>query len=82
MYMAKKFGPPGLKQALNFADKATGVAQSGLGAARETLFNNPDILGSAKGSALNDLGKMGGGSSASNFGEYVDRLKRGGISNN
>ncbi|MDP2699935.1 hypothetical protein [Thalassospira sp.] len=73
LYMAKKIGPPGLRQALNFADKATGAAQSGLDATRQVLFND---------SAVNDLGKFGRGSSSGSFDDYLNTLRRGGVSKN
>ena len=80
--LGKKFAPPGAKAALAFADKATGAIQSGIGSAQDAYANNSDILGSAKSSLGGDIRDLSRGNHTKNFDDYLDSLRRGGISRN
>lgn len=80
--LGKKFAPPGAKAALAFADKATGAIQSGIGSAQDAYANNSDILGSAKRSLGGDIRDLSRGNHTKNFDDYLDSLRRGGISRN
>lgn len=77
---AKPFLPPAARGLLDLADKATAAVQNGAGAAGESL-RNPNMLGDAGKSLMGDVRNLGkGGYSPKNYGDYLDALRKGGVS--